>query len=67
VSGGRLGVSVRERGARTDDHLAAAQALWTQRPTTYEGRFTTLWFPIAAEDLERAMDWIATDVVPLLG
>jgi probable F420-dependent oxidoreductase len=58
VSGGRLilgvgtgwnpaefeavGVPARERGARTDDHLAAAQALWTQRPATYEGRFTTL-------------------------
>ena len=37
-----LGVPARERGARTDDHLAAAKALWTQRPAEYEGRFTTL-------------------------
>ncbi|MFJ8083227.1 TIGR03619 family F420-dependent LLM class oxidoreductase [Streptomyces sp. NPDC096205] len=58
VSGGRLllgvgtgwnpgefaaaGVPVRERGARTDDHLAAAKALWTGRPADFEGRFTTL-------------------------
>ncbi|MEU6356544.1 TIGR03619 family F420-dependent LLM class oxidoreductase [Streptomyces sp. NPDC047072] len=31
-----------ERGARTDDHLAALKALWTQRPTDFDGRFTTL-------------------------
>lgn len=58
VSGGRLilgvgtgwnpdefaavGVSARERGARTDDHLAAAKALWTRRPADFEGPFTTL-------------------------
>lgn len=58
VSGGRLilgvgtgwnpaefdavGVPVRERGARTDDHLAAAKALWTQRPANFDGPFTTL-------------------------
>ncbi|MFJ5777053.1 TIGR03619 family F420-dependent LLM class oxidoreductase [Streptomyces sp. NPDC093094] len=58
VSGGRLvlgvgtgwnpdefaaaGVPVRERGSRTDDHLAAAQALWTHRPADFEGRHTTL-------------------------
>ncbi|AUY53017.1 TIGR03619 family F420-dependent LLM class oxidoreductase [Streptomyces sp. CB01881] len=58
VSGGRLvlgvgtgwnpdefaavGVPARERGARTDDHLAAAKALWTRRPADFEGPFTTL-------------------------
>ncbi|MEW2072790.1 TIGR03619 family F420-dependent LLM class oxidoreductase [Streptomyces sp. NPDC013433] len=58
VSGGRLvlgvgtgwnpdefaavGVPVRERGARTDDHLAAARALWTRRPADFDGPFTTL-------------------------
>lgn len=58
VSGGRLilgvgtgwnpdefaavGVPSGERGARTDDHLAAARALWTTRPTDYDGRFTRL-------------------------
>jgi probable F420-dependent oxidoreductase len=58
VSGGRLilgvgtgwnpqefdavGVPARERGARTDDHLAAARALWTQRPADFVGPFTTL-------------------------
>jgi probable F420-dependent oxidoreductase len=58
VSGGRLilgvgtgwnpeefeavGVPARERGARTDDHLAAARALWTRQPTDFDGPFTTL-------------------------
>lgn len=58
VSGGRLvlgvgtgwnpdefravGVPARERGARTDDHLAAAKALWTTRPADFEGPFTEL-------------------------
>ncbi len=58
VSGGRLilgvgtgwnpdefdavGIPARERGARTDDHLAAAKALWTRRPADFEGPFTTL-------------------------
>ena len=58
VSGGRLilgvgtgwnpdefdavGVPARQRGARTDNHLAAAAALWTQRPADFEGPFTTL-------------------------
>ncbi|MFI8529652.1 TIGR03619 family F420-dependent LLM class oxidoreductase [Streptomyces aquilus] len=58
VSGGRLllgvgtgwnpdefaavGVPARERGARTDDHLAAAKALWAQRPADFDGPFTTL-------------------------
>ncbi|WP_433894298.1 TIGR03619 family F420-dependent LLM class oxidoreductase [Streptomyces sp. CA-111067] len=36
------GVPVRERGARTDDHLGAARALWARRPADFEGRFTTL-------------------------
>ena len=58
VSGGRLilgvgtgwnpdefeavGVPVRERGARIDDHLEAAKALWTRRPADFAGPFTTL-------------------------
>jgi probable F420-dependent oxidoreductase len=37
-----IGVPVRERGARTDDHLAAARALWTRRPTDFDGPFTSL-------------------------
>ncbi|MEU9450405.1 hypothetical protein [Streptomyces sp. NPDC048277] len=32
----------RERGARTDDHLAAAKALWARRPADFDGPFTTL-------------------------
>jgi probable F420-dependent oxidoreductase len=58
VSGGRLilgigtgwnpdefdavGVPARERGARTDDHLAAAKVLWSQRGADFDGPFTTL-------------------------
>jgi probable F420-dependent oxidoreductase len=58
VSGGRLilgvgtgwnpdefeavGVPVRERGARVDDHLEAARVLWTRRPADFAGPFTTL-------------------------
>jgi probable F420-dependent oxidoreductase len=58
VSGGRLilgvgtgwnpdefeavGVPVRERGARVDDHLEAARALWKRRPADFAGPFTTL-------------------------
>jgi probable F420-dependent oxidoreductase len=37
-----LGVPARERGTRTDDHLAAAKALWSQRPADFDGQFTTL-------------------------
>ena len=39
---GALGVRTLERGARTDDHLAAAKALWSQRPADFDGPFTTL-------------------------
>jgi probable F420-dependent oxidoreductase len=39
---GALGVPARERGARTDDHLAAARVLWSQRPAEFDGQFTTL-------------------------
>jgi probable F420-dependent oxidoreductase len=58
VSGGRLvlgvgtgwnpaefeavGVPAGERGARTDDHLAAARALWSQRPADFDGPFTAV-------------------------
>jgi probable F420-dependent oxidoreductase len=58
VSGGRLilgvgtgwntdefdavGVPAHERGARTDDHLAAARELWTRRPADFDGPFTKL-------------------------
>ncbi len=37
-----VGVPIRERGARTDDHLAAAKALWSQQPADFDGPFTTL-------------------------
>jgi probable F420-dependent oxidoreductase len=37
-----VGVSARERGARTDDHLAAALALWSRRPADFEGPFTAV-------------------------
>ncbi|MFC3499921.1 TIGR03619 family F420-dependent LLM class oxidoreductase [Micromonospora krabiensis] len=37
-----VGVPIRERGARTDDHLAAAKALWARRPADFDGPFTTL-------------------------
>jgi probable F420-dependent oxidoreductase len=37
-----VGVPARERGARTDDHLAAARALWTRRPADFDGPFTAL-------------------------
>lgn len=37
-----VGVPMAERGARTDDHLAAMRALWTQPgPVEYKGRFTS--------------------------
>ena len=35
-----VGVPARERGVRTDDHLAAAEALWSRRPADFDGRFT---------------------------
>jgi probable F420-dependent oxidoreductase len=37
-----VGVPVGERGARTDDHLAAARALWAGAPADFDGPFTTL-------------------------
>jgi probable F420-dependent oxidoreductase len=37
-----VGVPVRERGARVDDHLEAAKALWARRPADFAGPFTTL-------------------------
>ena len=37
-----VGVPVRERGARVDDHLEAARALWKRRPADFAGPFTTL-------------------------
>jgi probable F420-dependent oxidoreductase len=36
-----IGVPFRERGARTDDHIEAMRALWTQDRASYAGRFTT--------------------------
>jgi alkanesulfonate monooxygenase SsuD/methylene tetrahydromethanopterin reductase-like flavin-dependent oxidoreductase (luciferase family) len=39
---GAVGVPATERGARTDDHLAAARALWSQKPADFDGQFTTL-------------------------
>lgn len=36
-----LGVPKEERGARTDEHVAALRALWdSERPATFEGRWT---------------------------
>ncbi|MDN3262404.1 TIGR03619 family F420-dependent LLM class oxidoreductase [Streptomyces sp. CSDS2] len=37
-----VGVPAGERGARTDDHLGAAKALWTRRPADFDGPFTRL-------------------------
>jgi probable F420-dependent oxidoreductase len=34
-----VGVSPRERGARTDDSMRALKALFGERPSSYEGRF----------------------------
>lgn len=36
-----VGVPFEHRGARADDHLAAMQALWTQAPASYDGRFVS--------------------------
>jgi hypothetical protein len=37
-----LGVPARQRGARTDEHLRVVRELWTGKPVTHEGRFTSL-------------------------
>lgn len=37
-----VGVPIRERGARADDHLAAARVLWRRRPGDFDGPFTRL-------------------------
>jgi probable F420-dependent oxidoreductase len=37
-----LGVPFRERGARTDEYLAALRALWTEDRVTFRGRFVRL-------------------------
>jgi probable F420-dependent oxidoreductase len=37
-----LGVPFRERGARTDEYLAALRALWTEERVTFHGRFVRL-------------------------
>jgi probable F420-dependent oxidoreductase len=34
-----LGVPFEQRGAITDDYLAALKVLWTEQPASYEGRF----------------------------
>ena len=36
-----LGVPFRQRGAITDDYLAAIKALWTQDVASYEGRYVS--------------------------
>ena len=36
-----LGVPFDERGARTDDHIEALRAFWTQDEPTYHGRFSS--------------------------
>lgn len=37
-----LGVPLRERGARMDEHLTVLKALWSGDPVDFDGRFTTL-------------------------
>ena len=37
-----LGVPFRERGARTDEYLAALRALWTEERVTFRGRWVKL-------------------------
>jgi probable F420-dependent oxidoreductase len=36
-----LGVSFRDRGARTDEYLAAIQLLWSEARPSYQGRFVS--------------------------
>jgi probable F420-dependent oxidoreductase len=36
-----IGVPFSERGKRTDDHVAALRALWTQSPATHEGTYSS--------------------------
>jgi len=36
-----IGVPFAERGKRTDDHVAALRALWTQAPATHDGDYST--------------------------
>lgn len=36
-----IGVSLAERGARTDDYLAAMRAIWSGRRVSYDGRFSS--------------------------
>ncbi len=35
-----IGVPFKERGKRTDEHVAALRALWTQSPATHHGEFS---------------------------
>ncbi len=36
-----IGVPFAERGRRTDEHVAALRALWTQAPASFDGEFTS--------------------------
>ena len=36
-----IGIPFSERGARTDDHVAAMRALWSGEAASFDGRFTT--------------------------
>lgn len=36
-----IGVSFEDRGARTDEYVAALRALWTDDPATFRGRFVS--------------------------
>jgi len=36
-----IGVPFRERGKRTDDHIQALRALWTQSPATHHGDYSS--------------------------
>jgi probable F420-dependent oxidoreductase len=36
-----IGIPFRERGKRTDDHIEALRALWSQSPATHQGEFSS--------------------------
>src|SRR4051812_39386802 len=36
-----IGLPFDDRGRRTDDHIAALRALWTQSPASHQGEFTS--------------------------
>ncbi|GHO48373.1 LLM class F420-dependent oxidoreductase [Ktedonospora formicarum] len=50
-----LGVSFTDRGARTDDYLAAMQAIWTQPQPAYHSRFVSFEHVQAHPQPQRAL------------